>query len=110
MKNGSSIEVGANSAFKRVHTPAANPIIAPYFGPSNILVTKVGININSAIEAPALGIAVTITKQIISASITPKKVSLLVLILVFIKFPPVLVLPVCIAKVYFFKIYFFNNT
>jgi len=58
----------------------------------------VGINMNSATVAVGPGIAVIMTKTIVNESITPKKVSLRVLLLVFIYFPPVLVLYDFIVK------------
>jgi len=52
-------------------------------------VIMVGIKISKAIVADAVGIAVTATKTIVKASITPKKVSLRVSEkILFILFPP----------------------
>jgi len=49
-----------------------------------MLVIIVGKNIKRAMDAEAVGIAVKATKTIVSASITPIKVSLLVLVFPFI--------------------------
>jgi hypothetical protein len=57
---------------------------APDFGPYIIPVIIVGKNIKRAIDAEAVGTVVKETKIIVSASIIAKKVSLLVLVFLFI--------------------------
>ncbi len=89
IKKASKGDKGAKIALSIVVAPAKNPIKAPAFGPITIEVTIVGIKIKNAIVAEAVGTAVSATKTIVKASITPKKVSLRVSEkILFILLPP----------------------